>query len=147
MRIDSSQIYSLIFRSPINSYSFLPQFHFMNIIPIEKYVNLTNNSPIHKLFFKVFMNILFFYWICIKSMNISDYGFVCPVNSSNEKYKSLEKEILRHFFERKKNISGICELFANTSHLTNIILIPQIFFSRYVCYTPQWSLVLHNNIF
>ena len=52
-QIDSSQIY-LIFRSRIHSYSYSPQFHFMNIIPTCKYCNLTNNIPIHE-----FMNILF----------------------------------------------------------------------------------------
>ena len=34
-----------------------------------------------------------------------------------------EKEFFG-FFWRKKKISGICELFANTSHLTDIIPIP-----------------------
>ena len=38
-------------------------------------------------------------------------------------YKSQEKEIIKIKYDRK-NISGIHELFANTSHLTNIIPIP-----------------------
>ena len=52
LRIDSSQIYSLIFRSRIDSYSYSPQFHFMNIIPIRKYFDLMNIIPIHKYFSK-----------------------------------------------------------------------------------------------
>ena len=40
-----------------------------------------------------------------------------------KKYKSQEKDFFRHLIE-KKQISGIHELFANTSHLTNIIPIP-----------------------
>ena len=38
-------------------------------------------------------------------------------------YKSQEKEINNIIYERT-NISNICELFANISHLTNIIPIP-----------------------
>ena len=52
-------------------------------------------------------------------MNISHYGFDWPVNFSNEN-KIQEKE----FILRNKQILSICELFANTSHLTNIIPIP-----------------------
>ena len=47
-RIDLSRIYSLIFSSQIDSYSYLPQFHFMYIIPICKYCNLTNIISIHE---------------------------------------------------------------------------------------------------
>ena len=50
-------------------------------------------------------------------MNIYHYCFVCPVTFSNE------KKSFRYFFE-KKWISNILDLFANTSHLTNIIPIP-----------------------
>ena len=57
-------------------------------------------------------------------MNISHYGFVCLVNFSNEKYIRVKKFSLKTFFEREKKMSGICELFANTSHLTNIISFP-----------------------
>ena len=39
-------------RSRIDSYSYLPQFHFMHIIPIHKYCNLTNIITIHKYFSK-----------------------------------------------------------------------------------------------
>ena len=52
VRKDSSRIYSLIFRSRIDSYSSSLQFHFMNIISIRKYTNLTNIIPIHNLFSK-----------------------------------------------------------------------------------------------
>ena len=38
------------------------------------------------------MNNLFLYWIHIKSMNISHYGFVCSVNFSNEKYIRVKKK-------------------------------------------------------
>ena len=51
-------------------------------------------------------------------MNISHYVFVCPVNFSNQKYNRVKKKKL------KKNSTGICALFANTSHSTNIIPIP-----------------------
>ena len=47
-QIDLSRIYLLTFRSQIDSYTYLPQFHFMNIIPIRQYINLTNIIPIHK---------------------------------------------------------------------------------------------------
>ena len=51
-RIDLSQIYLLIFMSWIDSYFYSPQFHFMNIIPICEYINLTNIIPIHEYFSK-----------------------------------------------------------------------------------------------
>ena len=57
-------------------------------------------------------------------MNISHYGFVCPVNFSNEKYIGVKKKKFLVIFLREKRISGIRELFANTSNLTNIIPIP-----------------------
>ena len=63
-------------------------------------------------------------------MNISHYGFVCPVNFTNEKYKRVKKKKLLETFLRKKKISGICELFANTFHLTNIIPIRKFWNSR-----------------
>ena len=53
-------------------------------------------------------------------MNISHYGFVCPVNFSNEKYIRVTKKKLLDIFLRQKLISGIRELFANTSYLTKI---------------------------
>ena len=56
-------------------------------------------------------------------MNISHYGFVGPVNFSNEKYIRVKKKKCLDILLRKK-ISGIQELFANSSHLTNIIPIP-----------------------
>ena len=37
-------------------------------------------------------------------MNVSHYGFVCPINFSNEKYMSQEKEIFTHFFGEKIDI-------------------------------------------
>ena len=55
-QIDSLQIYSLIFRSQIDSYSYLPQFHVMNIIPICEYYNLMNIIPLHEYFFEICMN-------------------------------------------------------------------------------------------
>ena len=56
-------------------------------------------------------------------MNVSHYGFVGHVSFSNKKInKSQEKEIIRKKM-RNKNSSGIRELFANNSHLTNIISI------------------------
>ena len=51
-------------------------------------------------------------WLCLPGN-----FFKCKI------YKSKEKEIVKHFL-REKRISGICELFANTSHVTNIIPIP-----------------------
>ena len=57
-------------------------------------------------------------------MHISHYGFVCPVNFSNENYIRVKKKKFLDIFLRKKKKFGIRELFANTSHLTNIIPIP-----------------------
>ena len=99
MRIDSSQIYSLIFRSWTNSFSYLPQFHFVDIIPIPKYNNLTNIIPIHEYFSK-YSWLPYSYIEYIKSMNTSHYGFVCPVNLSNEKYIRV-KEFFKDIFLRK----------------------------------------------
>ena len=54
LRLDDTWIYSLIFRShcnivtQIDSYSYLQQFYFMNIIPTCRYYNSTNINPIHK---------------------------------------------------------------------------------------------------
>ena len=62
-RIDSLWTYWLIFRSRIDSYSYLPQFHFMNIIPICEYCNLTNNIPIQEYFSK-------YSWISYLNKNI-----------------------------------------------------------------------------
>ena len=50
--IDSSRIYLLIFRSQTDSYSYSPQTHFMNIIPICKYYNFTNIILIQNYFSK-----------------------------------------------------------------------------------------------
>ena len=105
MQIDLSQIYLLIFKSQIDSNSYSPQFHFMNIITICKYLNLTNIIPIHKYLLKVFMNISFLYWIYIKSMHISHYGFVWSINYSNEKNIGVQnKNFLDLFWEKKKDI-------------------------------------------
>ena len=57
-------------------------------------------------------------------MNISLYGFVCSVNFSNQRYIRVKKKKFLDIFLRKNMISGIRELFGNTSHLTNIIPIP-----------------------
>ena len=57
-------------------------------------------------------------------MNIYHYGFVCLVIFSNEKYVRVKKKKLLDILLKKKKISVILELFANTSHLTNIIPIP-----------------------
>ena len=48
------------------------------------------------------MNILFLYWIYIKSMNISHY--VCPVNFSNEKYIRVKKKKFVDIFWEKIDI-------------------------------------------
>ena len=117
-----SQIYLLIFRSWIDSYSYSPQFHFMNIIPIREYINLTNIIPIHKYFSKYSWISYFLYWMYIKTMNIFHYSFVCLISFSNEKYIRVKKKTFLTFIWEK--ISGYRELFAITSHLTNIILIP-----------------------
>ena len=53
-------------------------------------------------------------------MNISHYGFVCQVSFQMKIYKRPIKEIMRKK-KKKKYFSGICEQYANTSHLTNII--------------------------
>ena len=45
---DLQQIYLLTFRSQIFSYSFLPHFYIMDIIPIYKYYKFKNIIPIHK---------------------------------------------------------------------------------------------------
>ena len=66
------------------------------------------------------MNILFLYWIYINSMNISHYGFVCPVNLSNEKYIKVKKKKFFDIFFRKNRY----QVFVKYSHLTNIIPIP-----------------------
>ena len=57
-------------------------------------------------------------------MNISHYGFVCPVNFSNKKYIRVKKKKFSDILLRINQISGICELFANTFHPTNNIPIP-----------------------
>ena len=57
-------------------------------------------------------------------MHVSYYGFVCQVSLSNYKYIRVKKNIFLEKKFEKKNISGIREQFANTSHLTNIIPIP-----------------------
>ena len=117
MQIDSSQIYLLIFRSRIDSNSYSQQFHFIYIISICKYINLTNIIPI---FFKVFMNIIYFYWIYIKSMHISHYGFVCPVNFSNEKYIRVKKKKFLDIILREKvdirSLWIICEYFPSDKY-------------------------------
>ena len=47
------------------------------------------------------MSILFLYWIYIKSMNISHYGFFCLVNFSIDKYIRIKKKkFLDIFWER-----------------------------------------------
>ena len=48
LRIDSSRIYLLIFRSQRDSYSYSSQFHFVNISPIRKYCILANIIRIHE---------------------------------------------------------------------------------------------------
>ena len=57
----------LIFRSQIDSYSYLLLFHFMNIIPICKHCNFRNIFPIHKYFSKYwwisYLNIEYIYKI------------------------------------------------------------------------------------
>ena len=69
------------------------------------------------------MNILFLYWI-YKEYEYISLWLCLPGNCFKWKiYKSREKEIVGNFFE-KKQISGIHELFANTSHLKKIIPIP-----------------------
>ena len=40
----------------------------------------------------------------IKRMNISHYGFVCPVNLSNEKYIRVKKKKFLEIFLRDKNV-------------------------------------------
>ena len=47
------------------------------------------------------MNILFLYWIYIKSMNMSHYGFICLVNFSNEKYIRGKKKKFLDIILRK----------------------------------------------
>ena len=51
-QIDLLQIYLLIFRSLIDSYSFLLYFQFVSIIPIPINYNFTNIIPIGKYFSK-----------------------------------------------------------------------------------------------
>ena len=46
-----------------------------------------------RIFVKIFMNILSNYWIYIKNMHVSHYGFVCPVSFSNEKYIRKRRKI------------------------------------------------------
>ena len=69
LQIDLSQTYLLIFRSWIDSYSYSPEFNFMNIISICKYNNLMNNIPIHEYFSKYswisYFNIEYIYTIWI----------------------------------------------------------------------------------
>ena len=72
--IDSSEIYLLIFRWQIGSYSFWPHVHFMNIIHICQYYNLTNIIPICKYLLK---------YSCISYPNLSHYGTVSFSNKKN----------------------------------------------------------------
>ena len=57
-------------------------------------------------------------------MNKSHYGFVRLVNFFNEKYIRVKEKKFLCIFNRKKWLSGIRELFSNTSHPMNIIPIP-----------------------
>ena len=63
-------------------------------------------------------------------MNIYHYGFVCLVNFLEEKYIRVKKKTFIEKKNEKKQISGICELFANISHLTNNIPICTFWSSR-----------------
>ena len=64
-----------------------------------------------------------------------------------KKYISQEKEIFRHFL-RKKQILSICELFANTFHLTNIIPIPiHMFWNSQTIPIPIHREVVTANLF
>ena len=52
------------------------------------------------------MNILSNYWIYINNMNISHYGFVCPVSFSNEKYiRVRRKRNIRKKLDNQKYFS------------------------------------------
>ena len=82
----------------------LAQFHFKNIIPICKYTNLTNIIPIHKYFSK-------YSWISYSYLlpNIyKEYEYIslwlCLLGKffKWKIYKSQEKEIFRHFFEKNR---------------------------------------------
>ena len=69
------------------------------------------------------MNILFLYWIYIKSMHISHYGFVCPVNFSNVKYIWVKK---KKFLENKLR-EKIYQVFVNYSRILPIWQILYLF--------------------
>ena len=81
-------------------------------------------------------------------MKISHYGFVWSVNFSNEKYIRVKKGKFLNIFLKEKKISGICELFANTSHLTNIIPIPiRMFWNSQTIPIPICAEVGSSNLF
>ena len=86
-----SQIYWLIFRSQIDSYSYLPHSNFLNIFPIWKNNEFTNIITIHK-----YLQTIHEYLILISNVKISYYGFVCQVSCSKWAiYMIQEQEIMR----------------------------------------------------
>ena len=94
-RIYLSRIYSLIFKSKIDSYSYLPQFHFMKIIPICEYCN----CGIIFLFTNIFQSV-HEYLILIRNIYREwvyiSLHFSLPGKFFKGKiYKSQEKKIIR----------------------------------------------------
>ena len=105
--------------SQIDSYSYLLKFHFMNIIPICEYCNLTNIIPTHKYLSKCSW-LSFLYQIYIKSIHTSHYGCICMVNLSKEKFirlkkiKFLEKKLVNKIYFRYLWI--ICDYFPSDKY-------------------------------
>ena len=130
MGIHLSQIYSLIFRSKIDSYSFLPKFHFMNKILFCKHITL----HIFFLFTDICQNIhQYLIWILkkyISNMKISHYGFACHVSISNKmyiyNYRKGPNRKGENFFSSFSWI--ICKFFTSGEYYSHSYL--QVFFVK-----------------
>ena len=88
----------------------------MNIIFILKYYNFTSINPIH-LYFSKYYWVYFLYWIYKSHIQFfSNYGFVCQVSFSNDKYIQVKKKKLWE----KKSEKGIHQLFVNNLQILSI---------------------------
>ena len=123
-----SWIYSLIFRSQTDSYSYLPQFHFMNIILFCKYYNFMNIIPTHEYLSKLsWRYIILLFIIYIKYVNISII-FCLPGKIVKWKVKNLYQwQTIYIFFciKIKKKRKEIFYVFLNS---LQILVVWQIIF-------------------
>ena len=68
------------------------------------------------MFFKVFMNMLFYLGIYIENGHIFHYGFHCPASFSKKKYKNVKKKKLLEKYETEK----IFQVFVNNLQILPI---------------------------